>query len=73
MAYADMIKEKLGPAVLEVYLDGSGVFQDDGATIHSAEVSLRAVEETFTSQSRPHNPSTKNGQCMANRKWLEYF
>jgi len=26
------------------------VFQDDGATIHRAEVSLRAVEETFTSR-----------------------
>ena len=48
--YADMIKEKAGPAVLEVYPDGSGVFQDDGATIHRAEVSLRAVEETFTSR-----------------------
>ena len=36
--YADIIKEKAGPAVLEVYPDESGVFQDDGATIHRAEV-----------------------------------
>ena len=26
------------------------MFQDDGATIHRTEISIRAVEETFTSR-----------------------
>ena len=38
-----MIREKVGPAVLHVYPDGSAVFQDDETTIH------RAVE-TFNSR-----------------------
>ena len=45
--YSDMIREQVGPAVLEVYPDGSGIFQDDGATIHRARISLDAVKETF--------------------------
>ena len=31
--YADMIRGKAGPAVRQVYPDGSAVFQDDGANI----------------------------------------
>ena len=48
--YADMIREKAGPAVRQVYPDGSAVFQDDGATIHRAAISLDAVAETFKSR-----------------------
>ena len=43
--YADMIKEKAGPAILEVYPDGLAVYQDDGAAIHRANVSLIAVQQ----------------------------
>ena len=45
--YSDMICKQVGPAVLEVYPDGSGIFQGDGATIHRACISLDAVEEFF--------------------------
>ena len=45
--YSDMIRKLVGPAVLEVYPDGSGIFQDDGATIHRARISMDAVRETF--------------------------
>ena len=42
--YADIIKKKVGLAFLLVY----PIFQDDGATIHRAAVSLdAAVAETF--------------------------
>ena len=45
--YSDMIRKLVGPAVLEVYPDGSGIFQDDGATIHRARISMDVVRETF--------------------------
>ena len=41
--YADMIREKAGPTVRQVYPDGSAVFKDDGATIRRAAISLDAV------------------------------
>ena len=56
--YDDMIREKAGPAVRQVYPDGSAVFKDDGATIRRAAISLDAVAETFKSRVdyRPQAP-----------------
>ena len=38
--YCGMIKEKVGPAVLEVYPEGNAIFQDDAASIHRTEAAL---------------------------------
>ena len=51
--YADMIRERVGPAVSEVYTDGTAIFQDDGASIHRAEISLEAVRDTFETRVNP--------------------
>ena len=45
--YCDMIKEKVGPAVLEVYPEGNAIFQDDAASIHRTEATLQALSYTF--------------------------
>ena len=45
--YYDMIKEKVGPAVLEVYPEGNAIFQDDAASIHRTVAALQAVFDTF--------------------------
>ena len=42
-----MIKEKVGPAVLEVYPEGNAIFQDDTASIHRTETALQTVSDTF--------------------------
>ena len=45
--YCDMIKEKVGPAVLEVYPEGNAIFQDDAASIHRTDAALQTVSDTF--------------------------
>ena len=57
--YADMIKEQVGPAILEVYPDGQAIFQDDGATIHRARISMNAVHETFKHRVDPADQASK--------------
>ena len=37
----------------EVYADGTAIFQDDGASIHIAEISLGAVRDTFETRVNP--------------------
>ena len=51
--YADMILEKVGPAVLGLFPEGDAIYQDDGATIHPAAISLDAVRETFQERLEP--------------------
>ena len=57
--YTDMIKEQVGPAILEVYPDGQAIFQDDGATIHRARISMDAVHETFKHRVDPADQASK--------------
>ena len=45
--YADLVRDYAGPAVNELYPDGSPVWQDDPATIHRCQVALSAVDEVF--------------------------
>ena len=42
--YADLVRDYIGPAVNELYPDGSAVWQDDPATIYRCQVALSAVE-----------------------------
>ena len=72
--YSDMIREQVGPAVLEVYPDGSGIFQDDGATIHRARISLDAVEKSFNHHLSVGDQASKQldmcpiKKCLGNRQ-----
>ena len=45
--YADMVREKAGPAVLQLYPEGNAIWQDDGARIHRCPEALEAVAATF--------------------------
>ena len=54
-----MIKVSVGPAVRAVYPAGDAIFQDDGATIHRAAVSLQAVEATFNHRLKPKDQANK--------------
>ena len=45
--YADMVREKAGPAVLQLYPEGNAIWQDDGARIHRCPEVLEAVAATF--------------------------
>ena len=45
--YADMLDEKIGPAVAELYKRGQAIWQDDPATVHRAGISISAVERNF--------------------------
>ena len=51
--YADMIRERADSAVSKIYPDGTAIFQDDGASIYRAEISLKAVSETFKTRENP--------------------
>lgn len=57
--YADMIREKAGPAILALYPEGDAIFQDDNATIHRSRVSLTAVAETFNRRLDPAIQASK--------------
>ena len=54
--YADLVREKAAPAILNLYQAGDGIYQDDGARIHCCPEALAAVEE-----------STRNSKLQ---KWL---
>ena len=45
--YADLIREKAGPAVLQLYPAGNAIWQDDPATIHRCAAAIKACDETF--------------------------
>ena len=46
--YADMIRERAGPAaVSKIYPDGTTIFQDDGTSNHRGEIFLETASETF--------------------------
>ena len=45
--YADLIRERAGPAVVHLYPENNCLQQDDPATIHRASVSIEAVNETL--------------------------
>ena len=45
--YADMIDQKIAPAVNEMYPRGNAVWQDDGATIHRSQVALDGIQRNF--------------------------
>ena len=62
--YSDMIRKQVGPAVLEVYPDGSGIFHCDGATIHRARISLNAVEETFNHKLSVGDQASKKSDIL---------
>ena len=46
--YADLVREKAAPAILNLYPGGDGIYQDDGARIHRCPEALAAVEECFS-------------------------
>ena len=46
--YADLVREKAAPAILNLYPGGDGIYQDDGARIHRCPEALAAVEESFS-------------------------
>ena len=46
--YADLVREKVAPAVLNLHPGGEGIYQDDGARIHRCPEALAAVEESFS-------------------------
>ena len=45
--YADLVREKAAPAILNLYPGGDGIYQDDGARIHRCPEALGAVNEIF--------------------------
>ena len=45
--YADMVREKAHQAVLKLYPNGDGIWQDDGAKIHRCPEALEAVDDCF--------------------------
>jgi len=45
--YADMIDQKIAPAVNELYPWSNAVWQDDGATIHRSQVALDGIQRNF--------------------------
>ena len=47
--YYAMIKEMVGPAVLEVYPEGNAIFQDDAASIHRTEAVCKQFLTPFVS------------------------
>ena len=51
--YSDIIRDKAGPAIDDIYPDRDCIFQDDNATIHRSAVSLAAVAETFDNRIQP--------------------
>ena len=57
--YTDMIKEQVGPTILEVYPDRQAIFQDDGATIQRARISIDAVHEIFNHRVDPADQASK--------------
>ena len=48
--YADMIKNKIAPAVKRLYPRNNAVWQDDGATIHRTQLALQTVEQNFSAR-----------------------
>ena len=46
--YADLVREKAAPAILNLYPGGDGIYQNDGARIHHCPEALAAVEESFS-------------------------
>ena len=46
--YADLVREKAAPAILNLYPGGDGIYQDDGAWIHRCPEALAALEESFS-------------------------
>ena len=46
--YADLVREKAAPAILNLYPGRDGIYQDDGARIHRCPEALAAVEESFS-------------------------
>ena len=46
--YANLVREKAAPAILNLYPGGDGIYQDDGARIHHCPEALAAVEECFS-------------------------
>ena len=46
--YADLVREKAAPAILNLYPGGDGIYQDDGSRIHRCPEALAAVEECFS-------------------------
>ena len=51
--YSDIIRDKAGPAINDIYPDRECIFQDDNATTHRSAVSLAAVAETFDNRIQP--------------------
>ena len=61
--YADLIREGAGPAVLSLYPQGDGVWQDDTAKIHRCAAALEAVDETFNSRIPHDKQAPKMADC----------
>ena len=57
--YSDIIRDKAGPAINDIYPDRDCIFQDDNATIHRSAVSLAAVAETFDNRIQPSLQASK--------------
>ena len=57
--YADLVREKAAPAVLNLYPGGDGIYQDDGARIHRCPEALAAVEESFSQRINQDLQATK--------------
>ena len=62
--YANLVREKAAPAILNLYPGGDGIYQDDGARIHRCPEALAAVEESF---------SQRNNQDLQAPKMADFW